>query len=359
MTGRRWTILAAAAGPLWGTAGLVALVLLVTAGAAPAAGTTPPPATPGEVDVCVTDPGAASASALSTEQLGNAAVIVGVARHRRLGLSGAVLGVMAALTESSLINIDRGDRLGPDSRGLFQQRDSWGPLSVRMDPAGAAGLFYDALQRLPGWRGMPPWAAAQAVQQSEFGDGSNYRVNYQTALAAAQSILGASGSCPPAPPSAGGVPIAAAGGGSVGVSNGAWGGFSDGLIPASALCPLSAPGQFLRCDAASAWNRMAAAYRADTGEPLCVTDSYRDLAAQQELYVQKPGLAAVPGTSNHGWGLAVDLCEPGTRPMGYTTPAYRWLKADAAGYGWVHPGWADPGRGREEPWHWEYTGTSR
>ncbi len=42
--------------------------------------------------------------------------------------------------------------------------------------------------------------------------------------------------------------------------------------------------------------------------------------------------------------------------MGFSTPAYLWLKANAASFGWVHPAWAESGQGQEEPWHWEYIG---
>ena len=69
---------------------------------------------------------------------------------------------------------------------------------------------------------------------------------------------------------------------------------------------------------------------------------------------EKPALAAVPGTSNHGWGLAVDLCGGIDR---YDTAAYDWMKANAGRFGFLHPEWAEPGHGREEPWHWEYAGT--
>lgn len=84
---------------------------------------------------------------------------------------------------------------------------------------------------------------------------------------------------------------------------------------------------------------------------MCVTDSYRDFATQVRLYQQKPGLAAVPGTSNHGWALAVDLCG-GAESFG--TPAELWLRANAGRYGWIHPAWAEPYSLRAEPWHWEY-----
>ncbi len=133
-----------------------------------------------------------------------------------------------------------------------------------------------------------------------------------------------------------------------------WGGYPNGLIPPSALCPLGVAGHALRCDAAAAWRAMSAAFAEAFGEPVCITDSYRTYAGQVRLYGEKPALAAVPGTSNHGWGLAVDLCGGIER---FGTAQYAWMVANAGRFGWLHPTWADPGNGREEPWHWEYAGS--
>ena len=133
-----------------------------------------------------------------------------------------------------------------------------------------------------------------------------------------------------------------------------WGGYPNGLIPPSAMCPLGVAGHQLRCDAAAAYRAMSAAFAAAFGSPICITDSYRTYASQVRLYGEKPALAAVPGTSNHGWGLAVDLCGGIDH---YGTPQYNWMKANAGRYGYLHPDWAEPGNGREEPWHWEYAGT--
>jgi hypothetical protein len=133
-------------------------------------------------------------------------------------------------------------------------------------------------------------------------------------------------------------------------------GYGNGQLPVSALCALwGAPGQMLRADAAAAFNRMSKAYAAAFGTPLCVTSSYRTYAKQVELYATMPaGYAAVPGTSNHGWGLAVDLCG-GIQVDG--SPQHMWLLSNAAAYDWFHPAWALPGGGGpHEPWHWEYAG---
>jgi cell wall-associated NlpC family hydrolase len=134
----------------------------------------------------------------------------------------------------------------------------------------------------------------------------------------------------------------------------AWGGYPNGLIPPSAMCPLGAAGHSLRCDAAAAYRAMSAAFEGAFGTSICITDSYRTYAGQVRLYGQKPALAAVPGTSNHGWGLAVDLCG-GIQTFG--TPQYTWMKANSGRFGFLHPDWAEPGNGREEPWHWEFAGT--
>jgi cell wall-associated NlpC family hydrolase len=137
---------------------------------------------------------------------------------------------------------------------------------------------------------------------------------------------------------------------SAGPVNGAWGGWSNGQIPRTQLCSIG-DGQWLRCDAAAAYTAMSAAYAAEFGAPLCVTDSYRSLDAQVDAHHRKPAITAVPGTSNHGWGLAVDLCG-GVNVFGTAQTA--WMQGNAAHYGWVHPDWARADGQNPEPWHWEY-----
>ena len=128
----------------------------------------------------------------------------------------------------------------------------------------------------------------------------------------------------------------------------------NGFLPDSALCPLlQAPGHRLQTDAARAFDALSAARRAATGAPLCVTDSYRSSAEQVDVFRRKPTLAATPGRSQHGFGLAVDLCGGVER---FDSEPHAWLKANAPAYGWVHPSWAEPGGSKPEAWHWEYVG---
>lgn len=125
--------------------------------------------------------------------------------------------------------------------------------------------------------------------------------------------------------------------------------YPNGLIPQWALCALPQRGHLLRPDAAIAFSRMNAAYAARFREPLCVTSSYRPLSAQQRVYAERPGMAAVPGSSLHGLGLAIDLCG-GVQQYG--SQRYNWMVANSGRFGWYHPAWA---RGSQfEPWHWEF-----
>ena len=133
---------------------------------------------------------------------------------------------------------------------------------------------------------------------------------------------------------------------------GAWGGHSNGRIPASAMCPLkTAPGQMLRCDAQAAFERLSKAFEARFGAPISVTDAYRDYATQVILKRRKGRMAATPGTSNHGWALAVDL-DSGINSFG--TAQHQWMRANAPKFGWIHPGWARQTGSLPEPWHWEF-----
>jgi hypothetical protein len=137
------------------------------------------------------------------------------------------------------------------------------------------------------------------------------------------------------------------------VAAGAWGGYSNGRIPTTALKhPQAAPSQLLEPEAADAYDALSSAYQATFGHPLRVTDSYRSYALQVITKRAKGYLAATPGTSNHGWGLALDL-----NIGGYASADYKWLRANAPRFGWDNPGWARPGGSKNEPWHWEFART--
>jgi hypothetical protein len=127
--------------------------------------------------ICITEPSTFPDRGIegwSGEQLENAATIILTARERELGARAQVLGVMTAMGESSLRNIDYGDWetsgiTNPDgsrtsSIGLFQQQDWWGTPEERMDPATASTLFFERLVRVPGWQDAEPTAVIHRVQ---------------------------------------------------------------------------------------------------------------------------------------------------------------------------------------------------
>lgn len=126
---------------------------------------------------------------------------------------------------------------------------------------------------------------------------------------------------------------------------------ANGQLPQSDLCYLWDGSTQLRADAAEALAELNAMWVTRFGTDLCLSSGYRTLAEQRAVKAQKGGLAAPAGRSNHGWGLAVDLCGPQT-----TGKQWEWLNENAPVFGWENPAWARPGgSGPYERWHWEYT----
>ncbi|SFN58986.1 LysM peptidoglycan-binding domain-containing protein [Mycetocola miduiensis] len=151
--------------------------------AIPAAGTTPapvavsPPApTPKPSPQASID----TVTPLSAEMAANARIIIGTARSLGVSDEGIVVALAAAAQESSLRNVQFGDR---DSLGLFQQRPSqgWGTPEQLLDPVRATAAFFGGsanpnpgltagLLDIPGWTSMSVTDAAQAVQKSAHPD---------------------------------------------------------------------------------------------------------------------------------------------------------------------------------------------
>jgi hypothetical protein len=126
----------------------------------------------------------ANAVPLDFTQTADAAVIAGVAVREHLPREALTVAYATALQEAKLENPGYGDL---DSVGIFQQRPSegWGRADQLEDPAYAAGAFFGALVKVPGYTRLPVYEAAQDVQRSA--DGYAYEQWAQTgaALAAA------------------------------------------------------------------------------------------------------------------------------------------------------------------------------
>ena len=81
-------------------------------------------------------------------------------------------------------------------------------------------------------------------------------------------------------------------------------------------------------------------YYQETGRHMVITDGYRSYAQQVAVKKRKGRLAATPGTSQHGYGLALDI--------DVSNGVYKWLVKNASKYNLINF--------KEESWHWSTTG---
>jgi hypothetical protein len=146
--------------------------------------------------------GSQSIAGFSGEQLENAAQIMNAAAELQLPTEAQTIGVMTAIGESTLRNLDHGDNaINPDgtvadSVGLFQQQErGYGPLADRMDPFKAATAFFTRLMGVQGWETMEPTLAANAVQINL--DPYYYTPFYAPATQIVQGLIstGGAGAC--------------------------------------------------------------------------------------------------------------------------------------------------------------------
>jgi len=119
--------------------------------------------------------------------------------------------------------------------------------------------------------------------------------------------------------------------------------YGNGEVPRTELIDVAGTGHRLWAPAGKAFEQLLTD-AAEDGVSIGITDSYRSYAAQVDVAERKGlysqgGLAATPGTSPHGWGIALDL--------DLNSQAQAWMRANAGRYGFVE----DTPR---EPWHWVY-----
>lgn len=152
-------------------------------------------------------------------------------------------------------------------------------------------------------------------------------------------------------------------------SQGSWGGYKNGKIPTSALMSISSitasdgtkvsfkgcttwmSEPYLNPSAAVSFIELNKAYKAAMGENLKLLSCYRTYDQQVAARKKYGSNAARAGTSNHGWGLAIDFDDMSS----YSGAGYKWLLKNGSKYGWVNPpNMQQGGTGPHEPWHWEY-----
>jgi murein DD-endopeptidase MepM/ murein hydrolase activator NlpD len=124
------------------------------------------------------------------EQLVNAAHIIRAGADLGVSAHGQTIGVMTAIGESTLRVLAYGDLVGPDSRGLFQQRanGAWGSYADRMDPYISATNFFRALVEVSGWETLAPTIAAHRTQRNA--DPYHYERFWDDAVAIVEALAG-------------------------------------------------------------------------------------------------------------------------------------------------------------------------
>ena len=119
--------------------------------------------------------------------------------------------------------------------------------------------------------------------------------------------------------------------------------------------------RYLSRAAAVGYLGLAAAFKARFGVALTITEAYRTLSRQQLLYrtLGYPR-AAVPGTSNHGLGNAIDFGIARTNAI--NSPLYFgrsydvWLTANSKRWGFDRPDYMDRRGSNPEWWHYNFVG---
>lgn len=155
--------------------------------------------------------------------------------------------------------------------------------------------------------------------------------------------------------------------------------YANGKIPYSAMTALSTGGYLLAAAAAAfeTWRIQAARAGYDL-RPTSASDTFRPYDVQERIFRDRyragnlrgrPGFtsdvrywpghgywtrrtgtaaAAVPGTSNHGKALAVDISNAGA----FGRPYHSWMSRTGPALGWTNT----EGRSVGEPWHWVHSG---
>jgi hypothetical protein len=122
--------------------------------------------------------------------------------------------------------------------------------------------------------------------------------------------------------------------------------FQNGKIPESQLTNIGRGHKVRSGEVADSVKSMIDAAKKDKVDLVSgITSSYRSYADQERVKRELPHLAAQPGTSKHGWGIALDIG---------VAKQQDWMHKNSKKYGWVNPAWAKSSP--YEPWHFEKTG---
>jgi hypothetical protein len=147
--------------------------------------------------------------------------------------------------------------------------------------------------------------------------------------------------------------------------------FPNGRYPSSALTAVTPTCQIVNEKVNPLMSMISAAYSAGiqlrpeessflppgVAPPPRIMSCYRDYDMQvwwRDYYcsIGHCGYAAVPGTSKHGTGHAVDFQDQ-LGELTFSSPGYQWLAANATSFGFMQPPSVQQGGANPEAWHWE------
>lgn len=109
-----------------------------------------------------------------------------------------------------------------------------------------------------------------------------------------------------------------------------------------------------------AYQALSSAVSEKYGEKLYISSDYRTADEQEEIHRTDADIAAIPGSSEHEAGLALDVYVPYYAGFGFIkTEAGRFVNAECWKYGFIirYPSFGESDTGIPyEPWHIRYVG---
>lgn len=130
--------------------------------------------------------------------------------------------------------------------------------------------------------------------------------------------------------------------------------------------------QAMRSDAADALEEMFAAAKAESNISIATVSGYRSYSKQKTIYARKKAttgsvdkadlLVALPGTSEHQLGMAMDVAQKGSSQLNAAfgkTKAGQWVNENAHRFGFIvryQEEYQDITGYSYEPWHVRYVG---
>lgn len=132
----------------------------------------------------------------------------------------------------------------------------------------------------------------------------------------------------------------------------------NGRLARELLCTIPfLPTHMVQCRAVGDLVAFHNAYQARFGQPLPINPApytaYRSYQNQEYVWLETgPPVAARPGTSPHGYGLAVDF--GGRTEIEFGQEPYPWLLANGPRFGWENMPWHWENGSVPEPWHFDY-----